>query len=101
MVDGLCDRRGLADATRLNDDIVEALGVDDVVELFDEVHLQRAADTSVLQCHEAVVALAYHAALLDEAGVDVHLADVVDDDGEADAFLVFQNTVQKSGLAAS
>ena len=95
------DRCGLADAAGLDDDIVEALGVDDVVELFDKVHLQCAADAAVLQCHETVVALAYHATLLDEACVDVHLTDVVDDDGEADAFLVFQNAVQKCGLAAS
>ena len=92
--DGLCDGRWLADARGLDDDVVELTGVDDVVELLDEVGLERAADAAVLQGHERVVALSDDAALLNEVGVDVHLTDVVDDDGELDAFFVSQNAVE-------
>ena len=99
--DGLGDRCRLADATGLDDDIVEAAGVDDVVELLDKVHLQCTADTAVLQCHKTVVALAHDTTLLDQRGVDIHLADVVDDDGEADAFLILQYAVQKGCLTAA
>ena len=59
-----------------------------------EVHLQGAADTAVLQGHQRVVLLVDDAALLDEVGVDVHLADIVDDDGETDAFFVLKDPVE-------
>ena len=92
--DGLCNRRRLADAACLNDDVVELLHVDDFLELFHEVHLQRTADASVLQSHERVVFLSYHASLFYEGSIDVHLADIVDDDCKLDAFLVSQNLVE-------
>ena len=92
--DGLCDRRRLADAACLNDNVVELLHVDDFLELFHEVHLQRTADASVLQSHERVVFLSYHASLFYEGSIDVHLADIVDDDCKLDAFLVSQNLVE-------
>ena len=99
--DGLRDGGGLADAAGLDDDVVELAEVDEVVELLHEVHLQRAADAPVRQGHQAVVGLAYHASLLDEVGVDVHLAYVVHDDGEANAFLVIQDAVEQCGLSAA
>ena len=74
---------------------------EDVLQLLDEVHLQRTADATVLQGHERVVLLAYDTTLLDEVGVDVHLADVVDDDGKLDALPVLQDTVQQGGLTAA
>ena len=92
--DGLCDRRRLANAACLNDDVVELLHVDDFLELFHEVHLQRTADASVLQSHERVVFLSYHASLFYEGSIDVHLADIVDDDCKLDALLVSQNLVE-------
>ena len=98
---GLCDGLGLADAAGLDDDIVEALGVSDVAQLVDEVVLEGAADASVLESHEAVVGLVDDAALLDEGGVDVHLADVVDDDGEAYAAVVGEDAVEEGGFAAT
>ena len=92
--DGLCDRRRLADTACLDDDVVELLHVNDFLELFHEVHLQRTADASVLQSHERVVFLSYHASLFYEGSIDVHLADIVDDDCKLDAFLVSQNLVE-------
>ena len=91
--DSLCDRCGFADAARLDDDIVEALHVNDVAQLVDKVHLQRAADAAVLQSHQTVVLLVHHSTLLDEVGVDVHLADIVHDNGELNAFLVGKDTI--------
>ena len=91
--DGLGDGCRLADAAGLNDDIVEALHTRDVAQLFDEVHLQRAADTSVLQGHKTLVFFAYDATLLYQGGIDVHFADVIDDDGKFDAALVGEYSV--------
>ena len=91
--DSLRNRCGFADATRLDDDIVEALHVDDVAQLVYKVHLQRAADAAVLQSHQTVVLLVHHSTLLDEVGVDVHLADIVHDNGELNAFLIRKDSI--------
>ena len=99
--DGLRDGSRLADAAGLNDDIVEALHGDDVVQLFHQVHLQRAADAAVLERNQTVVLLVHNPAFLNEACVNVHLADVVHDYGKADSVLVAQNAVQKGGLSAA
>ena len=98
--DGLCDRGGLAYSTRLDDDVVELAGAAEVVQLGDKVHFQRAADAAVLERDKAVVRGADNAAFLDEVRVDVHLAYVIDDDGELDAFLVGEYSVDQSCLAA-
>ena len=82
-----------ADAAGLDDDIVEAVEGDDVLQLLYEVHLQRTTDTAVLKGHERVVLLVHDAALLDQTGIDVHLADVVHDDGKLDAALVCQYSI--------
>ena len=84
----LCDGFGLADAAGLDDDVVETFGTHQLVDLLDEIGLQRAADATVLQGDEAVVFLSHNAAFLDEVGVDVYFADVVHDDSEADTPLV-------------
>ena len=34
-------------------------------------------------------------------GVDIHLADVVDDDGEADTAVIVEDAVEEGGLAAT
>ena len=99
---GLGYRGGLADAARLNDDVVEVAAVDQLHHLFDEVHLEGAADAAVLQGDQvARVVLPNDAAFLDERGVDVHLADVVDDDGEAYAAPVGEYAVEEGCLAAA
>ena len=73
----------------------------DVTQLLHEVHLQGTADASVLQGYQRVVLLSHDASLLYQVGIDVHLTNVVDDDGKLDAFLVLQNAIQKCGLAAA
>ena len=100
-VDRLGDRGRLADAAGLDRDVVEAVHPGDLLELGHEVHLERTADAAVLQGHEAVVGLAHDAALLDQVGVDVDLAEVIDDHGELDAAAVGEDPVQERGLAAS
>ena len=97
--DGVGDGDGLADARGLDDDVVEVAGVSDVLELLCEVACERAADAAVGERDE-VVSLR-EAAVLDEAGVDVDLADVVDDDGCADSLVVAEDVVQERGLAGA
>ena len=99
--DGLGDRGRLADAARLNHDIVELLHLDDVAELLHQVHFQRAADAPVLKGHQTVVLATHDAAFLYQVGVYVHLADVVHDHGEFNSSTVRQDTVQQRRLTAA
>ena len=99
--EGLCYGLGLADAAGLDDNIVETLGTHQLVDLLNEVGLQGTTDASVLQGHEAIVLLRHHATLLYEVGVNVHLAYVVHDDGEAYASLISQYTVHQRCLATT
>ena len=92
--DGLCDGGRLADAARLDDNVVEPFHRRNLAELLDQVHLERAADAPVLQGHQTVVLLVHNAALLDKVGVDVYLAYVIDDHGKPDAALVGQYPVE-------
>ena len=91
--DGLCDRCRFTDAAGFNDDVVEAVHGDDVSQLFDKVHLQCAADAAVLKGNEAFVLLSDDASLLDEVGINIHFADVVDDDGKLNALFVGENSI--------
>ena len=100
--DGLGDGLGLADAAGLDDDIVELVVGGKLGELLDEVGAQRAADASVLEGHQVVlVAAAHDAALLDELGVDVHFAQVIDNHGKAYVAFVGEDAVQQRRLAAA
>ena len=99
--DGLCYGGRFADAGGLDDNVVEAFGLHQVAELQDEVHLQRAADAPVLQGHQRVVLLVNDSALLYEVGIDVHLADVVYDDGKAYTSFIIKYAVQQGCLATA
>ena len=70
------------------------------MELRDQVHLQRAAYTAVLEGYKAVIALAYYTALLDQRSVDIDFADIIDDDRKTDTFGIREDAVQKSSLTA-
>ena len=99
--DGLSDGGRFADAAGLDYDVVEALLCHNVAELLHEVHFECAADATVLQGYKAVVAFAHNAALCYEACVDVYLANVVDNDGKFDAFLVRKYAVEQGGFATA
>ena len=92
--DGLRDGSRFADAAGFDDDVVKGFLRNDVMQLLYEVHLQGAADTTVLQGDEAVVLLADDTALLNQVGIDVHLADVIHYHGKAYAALVGQNAIE-------
>ena len=92
--DGLCDGAGFADAAGLDDDIVEALHLDDILQLAHKVHLQCTADATVLQGDKTIVLLVDDTTFFNEVGIDVHLADVVHDNGKLDAALIRQDSVQ-------
>ena len=81
--------------------VVELVLAYNVVELFHKVHLQRAADAAVLQCHKAVVLLSDYAPFFNQVCIDVHFADVVYDDSELNAFLVGKYVVNQCGFPAS
>ena len=91
----------LADAAGLDDYIVETLTLYDVAHLLYEIHLERAADTTILECYERIVLLVDDSTLLYEVSVDVDLADVVDDYGKSDAAVVVEYAVEQGSLAAA
>lgn len=45
--------------------------------------------------------MSYYAALLDEVSVDVHLAEVIDDNGKLDAAAIVEYAVQQCGLSTA
>ena len=97
----LRDRCGFTDSRCLDDDVVERFLRAQVMELGHQIHLERAADTAVLECYQRVIVLTDHPALLNERGVDIHLADIIDDNGEANTFVIGQNTVQQGCFTAA
>ena len=99
--DGLCYRCRLTDAARLDYDIIETFHGNDIVKLLHKIHLQCAADTSVLQSHKAIVLLVHDATLLNEVCIDINLSYVVHNDGKLNAFLVCENAVEQCCLAAA
>ena len=99
--DGLGDGARLADAAGFDHDVVELVHTAKLGQLGHEVHLERAADAAVLQSDERIVGTAHDATLLDEVGVDVDFAYIIDYHGELDAALVGEYTVQQRCLAAS
>ena len=71
------------------------------MQLGQQIHLERTADTTVLQCHKAVILLGHHPALLDQRSIDIHFADIIDDNSKANTFLVGQDAVEQSRFSAS
>jgi hypothetical protein len=70
------------------------------MELGNQIHLERAADTTVLERNERVVVLAHHPALLNQRSIDIDFTDIIDNDRKTNAFGIRQDAVQKSGLTA-
>ena len=97
--DGLRDGQGLADAGSLDKDVVEAVRLDKVEYLLQKVGLQGTADAAVFQRHEAVVFKFNGAALGNERGVDIYLADIIHDNGNLVAFLIGKHMIEQGGLA--
>ncbi len=100
--DGLGDGHRFADTGGLDDDVVIFVGAREVGQLLGQVLAEGAADAAVGQRDEVAVLHGDSAtALFDEAGVDVDLADVVDDDGDAVSVGLGQDFIEKCGLAGA
>ena len=99
---GLSYRSRFADAAGFDNNVVESASVGDVGNLLYEVHFQSAADAAVLQGYKVVGAvLAYDAAFLNQFGIDIYFADVVDYYSKAYAASVVEYAVEQSGLATA
>ena len=99
--DGLGDRDRLADAASLDQDVVVFLGRNQIVDLVNEIRFQGAADAAIGKRDEAIVTRRDDASFFYEIGVDVDLADVIDDDRHMVAFRVFEDMVDQRGFAAA
>ena len=89
----------LANTRGLDDDVVELARIGDALQLVGQIVRKRAADAAVGE-RDKVVGLG-KAAVGDKAGVDVDLADIVDDHGGADAAVVGEDVVEQRGLAGT
>ena len=97
--DGVGDGDGLANTRCLDDDVVEVARIGDVLQLVGKVVRKRAADAAVGERDE-VIGFG-KATVGDKAGVDVDLADIVDNHGGADAAVVSEDVVEQRGLAGT
>jgi hypothetical protein len=73
----------------------------DIVQLLDEIHLQGAADATILESHKAIVALANDAALLNQISIDVNLTNIIYNNSKLNAFPIGKNTIEKCSLTAA
>ena len=99
--DGLSYRSGFADATGFDDNVVKLLHVDNFLQLLYEIHLQRAADATVLQGNKRIVFLANDTTFFNQCGINVDFSYVIYDDGKLDAFLIGKDFVQQCCLATA
>ena len=97
--DGVGDGDRLTNTGGLDDDVVELARIGNALQLVGQVVRKRAADATVGERDE-VVGLG-KATVGDKAGVDVDLADIVDDHGGADAAVVGEDMVEQRGLAGT
>lgn len=97
----LRDRLRLTHAACLYDKVVKTSGSHYIGNLTDEVFLERAADAAVLEGDKRGVVKPDYTSAGHEVGIDVYLAEVVDDDGEACASAVVEYAVKQRGLSAA
>jgi hypothetical protein len=94
------DGHRLADAGRLDDQMVEPTLGGQPRDLDDEVFAQRAADAAVRHLDELLVR-AHHVGTAEQHRVDVDLAHVVDDHGDPQVLAVGEDVSQQAGLPRS
>ena len=79
-------------------------GSQQLIDLLDEIISECAAYTSVLEGHKvarAIVVLPYHAAFLNQRGINVDFADIVDNHCKAYAAFIGENPVEQCGFATA
>lgn len=98
---GLGYGAGLANAAGLNHYVVKTVKRNYLVQLLHKVHLKGAAYAAVLQCNQAVIIHAYHASLLNKAGIDIYLTYIVYYYCKLYSLAVAQNPVKQGCLTAA
>ena len=78
----------LADSGSLDDNVIETLHVYDFLELFYQVHLQCAADATILERNERIIFLTYYATFFYKGCINIDFTNIVDDDGKLNTFFV-------------
>lgn len=88
----LRDRLRIRRAGGLDEDVVEAAALDELLHASDEILAHRAAHAAVVEFEDVVVRL------LDECAVHADLAHLIDDDGELVAVVFLEDVVEERGL---
>ena len=97
----LSDGDRLADTGSFNDNIIIVLCLCQFTQLVRQVISQSAADAAVCQRNKVAVLLCDNSTFFNKIGVNIDFADIVDDNGGADAFIICKNVVQKSRLTCA
>ena len=71
------------------------------MELLDKVHLQRAANTTILQGNEVIVLLRYYSTLLNERSIDIYFTYIIDYYSKSYPLPIREDTIKKSSFAAT
>ena len=94
--EGQGDRQWVGDPGRFHDDVVEVVGTgEDADDAVDQVVVRGAADAAVVELDHVV------GAGDDQVVVDADVAELVHQDGGADALAVREDVVDQGGLAAA
>ena len=81
-------RCGFTYSARLNHDIIETVLRNNLTQLLNEVHFKSTTDAAVLQSDKTIIALSDHSTLLYQVGINVHFADIINDNGKPNTFLI-------------
>lgn len=93
--ESLGDRTGIGDAGGFDEKIIEAAFFEEILDAFDEVFANRAAEATVGHFEDFVFGG------LDEAPIDADFSDLVDDDSELIVVLLFEDVVEESGFSCA
>ncbi len=97
---GAGDRQRLGDARALDQQIIEAAVLAEAAHLLEQIVAQGAADAAIGHFDELLVgSRQLRAAVADEIGVDIHLAHIVHDDGDAPALAIIEDMIEQGRLS--
>ncbi|MOA11802.1 hypothetical protein D3C78_1317580 [compost metagenome] len=95
----LRDRDRLADSCRFNQYVVKAIFSGQHLHFLQQILAKRAADTTIGHFHQLLIGTRQAAALCNQIGVNVNLAQVIYNDGNLQSLAIVQYMIHNRGFA--
>jgi hypothetical protein len=96
------DRQRLGNTGRFDQQVIEPPLLGERPHLFQEIIPQCAADAAIGHFHQLLLGAGeIGAAIAHKGGIDIHLAHIVDDDGDAHALAIPENMIEQRRLAGA